>query len=34
MLMVVFFATPFCVLPNKDSIEELITKEGNKLSPK
>ena len=32
--MVVFFATPFCVLPNKDSIEELITKEGNKLSPK
>lgn len=34
MLMVVFFATPFCVLPNKDSIEELITKEGEKLSQK
>jgi len=34
MLLVVFFATPFCVLPNKDSIEELITKEGEKLSHK
>jgi hypothetical protein len=32
MLMVVFFATPFCILPNKDSIEELITKEGQKLT--
>ena len=35
MLMVVFFATPFCVLPNKDSIEELISKkEGDKLNAK
>ena len=28
MLVVVFFATPFCVLPNKDSIEELTCKDG------
>lgn len=30
MLMVVLFASPFCVLPAKDSIEELIMGESRK----
>ena len=32
MLMVVLFACPFCVLPVKDSIEEISCKKGEKLS--
>jgi len=34
MLMVVLFACPFCVLPVKDSIEEISVKKGEKLSMK
>jgi hypothetical protein len=30
MLIVVLFAAPFCVLPSKDSIEELIMGESRK----
>ena len=33
ILFVVLFASPFCVLPSKDSVEELILgKDGKKLS--
>jgi len=34
MLMVVLFACPFCVLPVKDSIEEISCKKGETLSMK
>jgi hypothetical protein len=30
MLVVVLFASPFCVLPAKDSIEELVMGESRK----
>lgn len=34
MLMVVLFACPFCVLPVKDSIEEITCEKGQTLSKK
>ena len=32
LLAVVLFASPFCVLPSKDSFEELLMKDGVKFS--
>jgi amino acid permease len=32
MLVVVLFASPFTVLPAKDSIEELMMKDGQRFS--
>ena len=32
LLVVILFASPFCVLPSKDSFEELLMKEGRKFS--
>jgi amino acid permease len=34
MLLVTFFACPFCILPVKDSIEEITCKKGETLSKK
>lgn len=32
MLVVVSFAAPFCVLPSKDSVEEIMLGQGNKFT--
>lgn len=32
LLVVILFASPFCVLPSKDSFEELLMKDGKKFS--